>query len=161
MSEDDVFEKLVEVYRLMLVVHRWQVRPTEERPGPAEIAVAMKEMEVTLVLVLRHLLGQRCALNEAQHDLRVQSRAIQSLAKLWCLIRETRTADIPTLRVVDGYAKEHGADLVIGWIKAAHAALGPEASDARIGRYISGIRRRVFDGVPDAAIAPVEWGDGR
>lgn len=54
MSDDELHEKLRKVYRTMIVVHRWQTRPTES-PSPAEIAAAMLSMEAELASILRQM----------------------------------------------------------------------------------------------------------
>jgi len=64
----------------------------------------------------------------------------QSVVEVWCEIRGTERVDRSTLSVMVHYAKLYGLETVGDWIVRATMRF-PCASDRKIGRYVSGIRR--------------------
>lgn len=70
----------------------------------------------------------------------------KAMSDAWCQIRGTETVDPGTLKVMVSFAKKHGAPAVIEWIGIAVAKFGPDRNDRTIGKYVSGIRRKIMAG---------------
>lgn len=65
----------------------------------------------------------------------------QSIINYWCDARGTEEADAKTMRVLAGFARRHGIEVVYDWIDMAVARLPQYKADYQLGMYVSGIRR--------------------
>jgi hypothetical protein len=65
----------------------------------------------------------------------------QAVVDYWCAARGTSEADPKTMRVLAGFARRHGPEVVFDWIDMAVSRLAPYKHDYELGMYISGIRR--------------------
>ena len=76
----------------------------------------------------------------------VESRKeyIQEIINLWCEIRGTEQVDMKTIHTIARYAEESGVSVVSKWIEMAHCRF-PWKNDTELGKYISGIRRRIAE----------------
>ena len=69
---------------------------------------------------------------------------LQEVCNFWCSCRGTERMDASTLSTITRYVQKDGVATVFEWIEMAVCRLHPNASDSRIGKYISGIRRQVI-----------------
>lgn len=72
---------------------------------------------------------------KARSDLR------QTVLEFWCSMTGRDCIDRDTLSVMVSYVSEHGPEVVFRWIEKAVIVRGD--SDREMGRYVSGIRRKV------------------
>lgn len=81
------------------------------------------------------------AFEAAREAMAAREELRQLVVNLWCDIRQQDAMDSGTLNTIAIYAEQHGIERVAKWITLAEMRLGPSASDGKIGRYVSGIRR--------------------
>ena len=62
----------------------------------------------------------------------------------WCDVRGTDSYDTKTLRILCGFARQHGIEVVLGWIDQAVNRVPSYKKDHEVGMYISGIRRTMI-----------------
>ncbi|MBA3645331.1 MAG: HNH endonuclease [Gemmatimonadaceae bacterium] len=75
---------------------------------------------------------------EALHELR------QTVVNLWCSVRQTDDIETSTLHVMVRYARDYGVPMLGDWITKA-ATKFPYERDYKIGKYVSGIRRKMIE----------------
>ena len=66
----------------------------------------------------------------------------QEVCNYYCEARRIESMSRKTLNVLCSYAERHGVEVVFGWIDIAAESLPSHSNDQRVGRYISGIRRK-------------------
>jgi hypothetical protein len=66
----------------------------------------------------------------------------QLLIDRFCEIRECDSVDVRTLGVLLSFARQHGHDRVVDWMRIARNNVGTAATERTFTRYLSGIRRR-------------------
>lgn len=100
-----------------LRIEQASLRLAQERREQESVAIAAIEME-----------RQRQAVNRA-------------IAAEWECLLQRDVQQLSTLKVIQSYARQHGVPLVCFWLEIAIERLGYGASDDRIGRYVSGMRK--------------------
>lgn len=99
--------------------------------------------------------SDRLARMQEQHEQLRVARAARAIAQsraemdrlvgeYWCDARGTDEYDIKTVRVMCGFARQHGVEAVFGWIDQAVNRLPSYKDDREVGMYISGIRRTML-----------------
>lgn len=75
-----------------------------------------------------------------------QSRADMDrlISNYWCDARGTDEYDTKTVRILCGFARQHGVEIVFEWIDQAVTRLPHYKKDHELGMYISGIRRTML-----------------
>lgn len=63
----------------------------------------------------------------------------------WCDARGAKEMDRSTLNTIMSYVGEFGVETVLQWIDKAVARCNHYDRDSKLGRYVSGIRRRVLE----------------
>lgn len=93
---------------------------------------------------LQMLKEQRETAKAALDFVKARKKFRQTVVNAWCEITGRDSVDDGTIRVVAGYVEKYGMEVVIRWIEKAHYKVGYD--DRRMGRYISGIRRKQDEG---------------
>lgn len=75
---------------------------------------------------------------------RFEDDRLQEFVNVVCDITDQKSFDTKTLRNLMRYADEFGPEMVFEWVRLAYDAIGGH-DHIRIGKYVSGIRRRVLE----------------
>ncbi len=75
--------------------------------------------------------------------MRRQKTARKDVIDFWCSLTFRDSVCGSTISVMVNYVEQFGADVVFGWIQKAADKCG--YSDQRMGRYVSGIRRKALE----------------
>jgi hypothetical protein len=67
----------------------------------------------------------------------------QAIYDHFCETFDRETMSRATLSVMVSYVQQYGPEEVYQWFEIARNRLGVRASDSKIGKYISGIRRNI------------------
>lgn len=105
--------------------------------GPGPIDIAVRESERSVIEELARKAAKTASDRTAIED---------SIGEYWCDTFHQDTMDMPTLRVLMSYARQHGVENVFSWIDLCSAKGDQYWSDQKRGRYISGIRRKMVEG---------------
>lgn len=105
--------------------------PSNAAPTPTDanrIAQERAEIEATA----RHIAAARQA----------RDWLVQEVVNVVCEVTASDAFHEPTARQLAYYVEQFGADIVFPWIEKAAAKFPYPGQDQRIGRYVSGIRRK-------------------
>jgi len=89
------------------------------------------------------LVKQEAAAQQSKRALKLRTDRRRDMIHYWCSLTGRDDVDAGTLAVMMSYSEEEGADVVMGWI--AKAAIKCAYDDRKMGRYVSGIRRKIWE----------------
>lgn len=117
--------------------------PCNQGKGGITIAQAAPN-ETDRLRMAQEMFEQRAAAETARAAADAKDELRQTVLEFWCDRTGDDSAERSTISVMIRYVEEFGAATVFDWIQTAFERMGTR-NDRRVGRYVSGIRRKIIE----------------